>query len=384
VALTHHADDQIELFFLRLLRGTSGMGLAGMRWISPSPCYPGLRLVRPLLDQPKAALRAYAQEAKIPFREDATNAQLDLLRNRVRHELLPMLTERYQPALGKTILRLMETVGAESELVQQTAQHWLSLKSRPPFAELHAALQRQSLQVQLIGLGIEPAFGLIEQLRSGPDQPVTVAPDLVVWRDASGMLHQDRGQETAFKAASLPLDLSVRQGEVVFGRRRISWQISLLPQIQGRWTKARIQEAFATCADGNDRCDMSDAKALGLRPSAVDQAARAESISRQCGQEFFDADAVGELITLRHWQPGDRFWPTGMPGPAKVQDLLINRKIPRAERRQLVVATTAKGELFWVEGLRMAESFKLDRRTRRCLKWEWQCAPGARGEESAV
>ena len=54
--------------------------------------------------------------------------------------------------------------------------------------------------------------------------------------------------------------------------------------------------------------------------------------------EFFDADKVGGKITLRHWRPGDRFQPIGLKSPVKLQDLFTNRKIPRARRRELMVA----------------------------------------------
>src|SRR5438552_4036069 len=107
VALAHHADDQLELFFLRLLRGSGGEGLAGMKWRNLSPSDPRIQLARPLLDQPKSALRAYAAEQKIVFREDASNALVDIQRNHVRHELLPLLRKKFQPALGKTISRVM-------------------------------------------------------------------------------------------------------------------------------------------------------------------------------------------------------------------------------------------------------------------------------------
>src|ERR1700677_2278987 len=71
IALAHHADDQVELFFLRLLRGAGGSGLAGMKWRSPSPMNPRIFLIRPLLDQIKAALQAYADQSRTAFREDA-------------------------------------------------------------------------------------------------------------------------------------------------------------------------------------------------------------------------------------------------------------------------------------------------------------------------
>src|ERR1035437_3208657 len=130
VAPAHHADDQVELFFLRVLRGAGGEGLAGMKWRSPSPVDSKIMLVRPLLDATKAELRGFARGSKIPFREDATNASLDLPRNRVRNELLPLLQRRYQPALTKTVLRLMEIVGAESDLVGEAARQWLVSKRK--------------------------------------------------------------------------------------------------------------------------------------------------------------------------------------------------------------------------------------------------------------
>ncbi len=98
IALAHHADDQVELFFLRLLRGAGGEGLAGMKWSSPSPSDPAITLIRPLLGCAKAELRLFAEQQSLTFREDASNASLDFLRNRIRHELLPLLVKQYQPA----------------------------------------------------------------------------------------------------------------------------------------------------------------------------------------------------------------------------------------------------------------------------------------------
>jgi tRNA(Ile)-lysidine synthase len=88
--------------------------------------------------------------------------------------------------------------------------------------------------------------------------------------------------------------------------------------------------------------------------------------------ELFDAAKGGNTVLLRHWRRGDRFQPIGMAAPLKLQDLFVNAKIERSFRHELVVATTASGELFWVEGLRMAEGFKLDKQSRQRLKWQWQ------------
>ena len=93
--------------------------------------------------------------------------------------------------------------------------------------------------------------------------------------------------------------------------------------------------------------------------------------SHQPGRECFDADKVGDEIILRHWRAGDRFQPLGLKSATKLQDLFVNARIPAARRRELVLATTASGEIFWVENLRLAERFKLTPRTARQLVWSW-------------
>jgi tRNA(Ile)-lysidine synthase len=90
------------------------------------------------------------------------------------------------------------------------------------------------------------------------------------------------------------------------------------------------------------------------------------------GAECFDADKVGSKIVLRHWQPGDRFRPIGMKRSAKLQDIFTNCKIPRDLRHRLVLATTAKNRIFWVEGLRIGEAFKIGPTTKRTLQWSWR------------
>ncbi|HKI69786.1 MAG TPA: tRNA lysidine(34) synthetase TilS, partial [Verrucomicrobiae bacterium] len=176
IALAHHADDQVELFFLRLLRGSGGEGLGGMKWRTPSPENRKIELVRPLLNLPKADLKIYARENKIRFREDASNASLNFQRNRIRHELLPFLKRRYQPALERLILRLMDIVGAEAEFAKAAANSWLAQKKRKSFARLPVATQRRVVELQLQRLNVVLDFDLIEKLRHAPDRPVTTAP----------------------------------------------------------------------------------------------------------------------------------------------------------------------------------------------------------------
>jgi len=329
VALAHHADDQVELFFLRWLRGGGGKGLAGMKWANPSPSDPAVGLVRPLLDQSKAVLRRYAQEQGIAFREDATNAHLNFLRNRIRNKLLPLLSQKYQPALARSVLRTMDIVGAEADLVRRVAEEWLSQKRRSDFEKLHLAVQRQAIQIQLLKLGVAPDFDLTEQLRGSANQPVPIGPGLTVRRERGGRVVKEATVCPTFRPEQIAVELKGRDGAVDFGRLRIYWQI-------------RSRKA-----------------SMNRRPKFAK------------GCEYFDAERIGSSGVLRHWRAGDRFQPIGMKAPVKLQDLFVNQKISRAQRHQLVVATTAAGELFWVEGVRIGERFKLDNRTVYLLKWRW-------------
>ena len=78
------------------------------------------------------------------------------------------------------------------------------------------------------------------------------------------------------------------------------------------------------------------------------------------------------MILLRHWHPGDRFQPIGMKSAVKLQDLFTNAKIPQAQRQGLILGLTADGDVFWVEGLRISERYKLSKSSIRRLQWRWQ------------
>jgi len=327
VALAHHADDQLELFFLRLLRGSGSEGLAGMSWKNSSPSDARIELVRPLLGESKAALLAFAEAQQIPFREDASNASLDIQRNRIRHELLPLLRQKYQPALDRVILRLMDLVGADADLATAAAEKWLR-QNRGAFSRLPPAVQRRALQRQLREHGIESDYDLVEQLRLQPNHPATIAPRVTVARDARGRVSRCELAEAPVSEASRAVNLRGHASETVFAGVHFSWH--------------------QTTTGG-----------------PIPKTARA-------GREVFDAAKLGSRVILRHWRPGDRFQPIGMSLAVKLQDLFTNLKISRAQRHRLVVATTAAGEIFWVENLRISERFKLSNRTNRRLQWRWK------------
>jgi tRNA(Ile)-lysidine synthase len=326
VALAHHADDQLELFFLRLSRGAGPDGLAGMKSSRPSPADWDVTLLRPLLGEPKAELIAFAEARRLKFRQDKSNRSPDHMRNRIRHKLLPLLRRTYQGELHRTIPRAMELMRADAEFVIATARQWLR-KRRRIWSELPLAVQRAVVHEELLRLGIRPQFEWIEQLRSGEDW-VSVATAVACRRRTDGSLEKRGGMESVeFDSSEAFIILGGRRGAMRFDSRMFRWRLHR------------------------------------------SQTKRARPVRHE---ESFDATAIGDRIILRYWRPGDRFQPIGMKQSVKLQDLFVNAKIPVARRRELVVATTLAGDIFWVEGLRIGERFKIGEGTRQILQWRWE------------
>lgn len=326
IALAHHADDQVESFFLRLLRGAGGEGLTGMKWRSPSPVDHAIQLIRPLLEVAKAELEMFTREKRVRFREDASNAALDMQRNRIRHELLPLLRRHYQPAVSKVVLRVMEIVGAEADVVTEAARAFLQQKDRT-LTDWPLGVQRRVLQLQLQAQGLTADFELIESLRLGAGKLINAAPRVFVKRDEAGQLRFSAAATATFDGKQTGISLGDMQGTAKFDGITFRW----------RFARGRGTQRFA----------------------------------RQPGREFFDAAKVGSSIVLRHWRPGDRFQPSGMNTPIKLQDWFTNQKVPQASRHNLVIATTADGTIFWVEDQRIDERFKLTSATKEYLVWNW-------------
>ena len=224
----------------------------------------------------------------------------------------------------------MELVAAEHDFVRRAAAEWLQHKRRVSFKQLHPAVQRQVIQTRLIEQGVAPDFELVEQLRRRVGTSFSVGAGLTVRLDTEGRVFAKPAVKPVYDPARSVVHLRANPDGKRFGALHLEWR------------------AYS--------CNGVPRKVPG--PLA--------------GREVFDADRIGTKIILRHWRPGDRFQPIGMHRSVKLQDLFTNLRIPRERRHQLVVAETARGELFWIEGVRIGDHFKLDDQTRRCLEWKWR------------
>jgi tRNA(Ile)-lysidine synthase len=176
-------------------------------------------------------------------------------------------------------------------------------------------------------MGHAPDFDLVERLREQHGQPVAIGPQRCVSRDIGGLIRAQKNKPSAFDGSRIEVELKAGKGQVRLDGLTLMWKVLHSPS-------ARLR--------------------------------------REPKVEYFDADKVGGTVWLRHWQAGDRFQPIGMKSARKLQDLFTDLKVPRDERHRRIVAATSRGELFWVEGLRMAERFKLEPGTVRRLKWRWR------------
>ena len=147
VATGHTADDQAETVLMRIARGTSITGLAGIPYVSKQG---DATFVRPLRDATRAQIVAFLKARQQRWREDASNAEDFALRNRVRHEILPLLEQRLNPGVRQALLRLADIAAAEDEVMSALA------KKAKPTAKTPLAIRRRLALAQLRAAGVPP------------------------------------------------------------------------------------------------------------------------------------------------------------------------------------------------------------------------------------
>ena len=314
IATGHHADDQAETLLMRLLQGTSLRGLAG---IAPVRMQSGPRILRPLLHQSRAAILDWLRVQGQDWCEDATNAELHPLRNRIRHCLLPELAESYNPRIGEALSRLADSLRRDNDYLEAAAQAALARVQAPlgldraAFREEAPALQFRLLAEWCHGLGVHRLSAeRLEALRAALLDPEATGQTLDIAEGVQVHIGRRHAQFLADRAAAYEsadtLPLPVPGETTAFGRR---WRTRIITTLPAK------------------------------SPAAYCHAHR----------QVIDADRVDRPLSLRYWRPGDRFQPLGMSGSRKLSDYFQERGLPAPKRKRALLLCMGDTVL-WVVG----------------------------------
>lgn len=323
IVTAHHGDDQAETVLMRLLRGSGMTGLSGMQHHNQRG------YLRPLLDVTRAQIEHYLTELGLAWREDSSNRDHNFLRNRIRHELLPLL-EQYNPAIRQRLTATAAILSDEDALLDSLAERACAelfhrddteiacsstgLKTHPP------ALQRRILRLayrqlagNLDGLGLEH----IEAVLRLTDSPRPNA------------------------RLSLPQNISaVRE----YDRIMLRSGVELSPDGSGE---------ISISAPGLYRWPGGGSLTVEVCSAPPD------FNNLPAGSACFDLDQLPFPWLVRTFRPGDRIVPFGMTGTKKVKNIFIDAKLPLAERKRIPMLF-CNGELIWIAGVRSSESGRIN------------------------
>jgi tRNA(Ile)-lysidine synthase len=178
ILLAHHADDLIETFLINLFRGTGSAGLAAMREVSTRSVHGvELKIVRPLLGIWRKEINHYVRKHQLTFREDASNKNLNPLRNRIRHRVIPHLEKIAGRNIRPAIWRAAVIAGEEEDWIEKQLQDSGDAQfSVRRLRALPVALQRRAILKWLRAQKVsEISFDVIERVRSLADHDTAIA-----------------------------------------------------------------------------------------------------------------------------------------------------------------------------------------------------------------
>ncbi len=346
VAVGHNADDQVETIVMHFLRGAGLAGLRGMREIGGHPLHPPLVLLRPLLDVPRAAIDAYIGERGLSPREDTSNADARFLRNRLRHELLPLL-EEYNPNVRAVLRQNARIIGDDLDYIAQRAHGaWTRtvLDTEPENVSialsgwrtlqpsLKRALVRQAvarLRPALRNLNathIEDALQVADCGHIG--SRASLPAGLWLFRDFDAIV---------IGVQLPPPDMPRAPAHAVHLKRpgvtplTHGWQVEAHTMTRGRLPDDALQ---------------------GIDPH----------------EAFLDAERAGEALSVRGRAPADYFRPYGLGGHGKpLRRFMIDAKVPAAWRAHTPLVVGADGAVLWVVGWRIADPVSIQPDTQHVL-----------------
>jgi len=317
VATAHNRNDSVETFFLNLSRGS---GIRGLKGIAPRR----EQIIRPMLFATRQDIVRFQQEEAIKFREDVSNFETKYQRNKIRHDVLPVMQE-INPGFVESVHRSM------SQLDEMYAIY------RDSIEEQRKALFREKEDRILIDLG---ELGELQPIKTWLFE---------LFSPFGFSRSQCEGIEQIMQAGSGRCSLSPTHQ--LYKDRD---QLILIPSVSKSFDRYYL--------DGPDKpsslpfpmdMDVIDREELGPIPADPHIAC-------------LDLDEVQFPLTIRHWKPGDYFYPLGMNQMKKLSDYFVDNKIPVPEKNSTWLLASGK-KIVWIMGQRIDHRFRITPDTKRVL-----------------
>jgi tRNA(Ile)-lysidine synthase len=365
IAVAHHADDQVETLLLHYLRGS---GLAGMVGMQPRQ----RDIIRPLLDFTHAQTVAYCQQHGIEPLEDLSNTDPAYTRNRIRHQLLPLM-KSINPGFRATLLRSAAVMRSDFDYIETqidacwpqvilTEQEDAIALQLEALAALPANLQRHLLRRVTAQLcdgqsPLEPRhYALIEQLLRDPADRQARSLDLPRDLRVTRVLHKATFARLLHSGRMGEHDKSGRDKSRLYNDgEEVMLSIPGEIAVPGKAWSARAEMLTGALLE----------KVKGaLRREDWPEVWHLLPASRYA--VYIDAASIGAWLQVRTRHPGDRLQPLGMLHEKKVQDILVDKRIARPARDSIPLFFSAS-HCIWLAGIALDERVRLTSKTERIV-----------------
>lgn len=324
ICVGHHKEDSVETILINLLRGT---GLSGMMGISPD----ANSIFRPLLSVSRQEIEQYLEERNVSYVTDSTNMIDDVVRNKIRLNIIPLLQE-INPSVNDAILTTAQHLTDANIILQD------SLEKTVKKGVLQSG-ESIKIDLSVVKSFPVPTYFLFHVLKP---MDFTTAQIEEIGRHTDG--------QTGQIWTSTTHELTHDRGFIYVHERQKEGRSKLVLPEKGRYVF-------------DDKCSV--------RLSETDIRGEEGTVfSRNPLVADLDASLVRFPLTLRRTQEGDRFVPLGMQGSQLVSDFLTNLKRNRFEKRDQMVLVDAADEIVWVVGLRINDRFKITPKTTDRLRIE--------------
>ncbi len=371
VAVGHTTDDHIETILMHLIRGTGTRGLRGLQpsawWQSPEN---SLMVVRPLLQVSRQETQDYCDKYELKPRIDASNLSLSPLRNRIRHQLLPLLRS-YNPRVTEALLRTARIAGDDLDsLDKESARLWGSITQRQgeaiildkeKFLELPSAIQRH-----LLRQAIEELLGNLRDIEARHIEEIIAA----LGKPAGKRLNLPGGLIFAIEYERYLLAL---EPEALSPFPLISNEFVLTIPGEALFSGWRVKATIMPPSEVKGKAEGALAPSETITPLPLIKGKRTKGIGlvNDNFTAYLNLAKVGDRVVVRTRQAGDRFQPLGMSQPKELAEFMIDAKIPRAWRQQVPIVSSSK-YILWVVGWRIDDRVKVTENTKQVLRLEFQ------------